>query len=176
MRGDGRVFRLGNRSRFYWCAYFLNGTEYRESTKTTTEEDALRYLKRRMKQVGSAQLGHSAFVGPKGDRMTVNTLLDNLVTNKKTRGRKDPSSELKPVRARFGSVTASKMTSSSIAKWVEELLEGGKARSTCNRYTQLLGQAFNLALKRRQASPTLTAMTSREIAARGRSLEQSWSG
>jgi hypothetical protein len=61
-RGDGRIFaRKG--SAFLWCAYFLRGKEYLESTKETDQQRAEKFLKRRLKEVGADQIGKATFVG-----------------------------------------------------------------------------------------------------------------
>ena len=51
-RGDGRIFtRTG--SALLWCAYYLRGKEYRESTGTADPDKAAKFLKRRLKEVGA---------------------------------------------------------------------------------------------------------------------------
>ena len=56
MRGDGRVFL---RNRTYWCAYFVDGKEHRESCKTDDWEAAKKYLHATLKRV------HAHEVNPK---------------------------------------------------------------------------------------------------------------
>lgn len=43
MRGDGRIFKRSGSS-FYWCAYYLRGKQYRESTGETDEVKAQKFL------------------------------------------------------------------------------------------------------------------------------------
>jgi integrase len=160
MRGDGRIFQVRKKdgtllSRYWWIAYYLRGEEFRESTGTKDRDAAERFLRRRLKEVGSAQLGHSTFVGPKGERTTVNTILDNLVADKRQRGKKDPSSDIRPLRKKFGDLPASRVTAAQVANWVEELQKEGRngnpyKPATINRYLQLFGQAYELAMQRRE--------------------------
>src|SRR6516162_3411619 len=44
-------------STLLWCAYYLRGKEYRESTGETDPNKAEKYLKRRLKEVGADQIG-----------------------------------------------------------------------------------------------------------------------
>ena len=45
MRGDGRTFRRG---RLWWIAYFRNGREYRESSRSADQGVAQRLLHERL--------------------------------------------------------------------------------------------------------------------------------
>ena len=76
-RGEGRIFsRKG--SVYWWCAYFLRGKEYRESTGKTDTKEAEKFLKRRLKEVGADQIGKATFIGPQQERIKVGKLLDAL--------------------------------------------------------------------------------------------------
>ena len=81
MRGEGRIFRR-RRSSFWWCEYYLHGEEFRESTKETDEKRALKYLKRRLKEVGADQIGAKRFVGhgPNGSKLPVRLLILRLAS------------------------------------------------------------------------------------------------
>jgi len=47
-RGEGRIFsRKG--SSLLWCAYYLRGKEYRESTGAANPDKAAKFLKHRLK-------------------------------------------------------------------------------------------------------------------------------
>src|ERR1035441_10463766 len=85
-RGDGRVFaRKGSAN--LWCAYFLRGKEYRESTGTGDPDAAEKFLKRRLKEVGADQIGKATFVGPQQERTKVSKLLDALEEDYKLRSK-----------------------------------------------------------------------------------------
>ena len=79
MRGNGRIFQRKG-SAFLWCAYYLRGKEYRESTGETDPNKADKFLKRRLKEVGADQIGAKAFVGPQQQHIKISELLDALVT------------------------------------------------------------------------------------------------
>ena len=55
---------------------------------------------------------------------------------------------MKPIREHFGTWRASEITADAIDAYIEDRLEGDKAAATINRGTQILGQAFRLALQR----------------------------
>jgi integrase len=148
VRGDGRVWKPKN-TRYFWCSYYLNGTNFRESTKSTELAAAQRFLKNKLKEVGSAQLGHSVFTGPAAARLTVGDLLDALEENKRRRGRTSVASATKVVRAKFGLHRAMAVSSKAVGKWIDELLADGYKPATVNRVTQLLGQSFRLAIKQK---------------------------
>lgn len=70
MRGEGRIYKQKGSS-FFWCAYYLRGKQYRESTGTTDEDKAAKYLKRRLKEVGADQIGLKQFIGPQAERIKI---------------------------------------------------------------------------------------------------------
>lgn len=144
MRGDGRVFRQKGSSSWYF-SYYLHGKEFRESSKSTDRDTAVRLLRRRLKEVGAAQLGARAFAGPRAERITVSALLESLREHKLRNGRSDPRSALKVLEARWGTRLAVTLTGPEIRAWQDELQKEGYAKATVNRLCQLLGQAYNIA-------------------------------
>ena len=70
MRGQGRIFQR-NGSSALWCAYYLRGKEFRESTGTADQDKAEKFLKRRLREVGADVIGAKQFVGPQSDRINV---------------------------------------------------------------------------------------------------------
>lgn len=142
MRGMGRIFRRGE---VWWIAYYVNGTERRESAKSNGEGDARRLLKNRLKQIHGGR-----YVGPQEERISVDGLLDDLVKHLENKGAKTVvrlKSHLKPLRAFFTLDRAVNVTTADIEKYIHERLAAGKARATVNRETGALKQAFNLARK-----------------------------
>ena len=69
-RGMGRVFQRG---RIWWIAYYVHSEERRESARSPRETDAVRLLKKRIKELGSGR-----FVGPEEERVT----FDDLATGR----------------------------------------------------------------------------------------------
>jgi hypothetical protein len=105
MRGMGRVFRRGD---IYWIAYSHRGKEYRESSRSTRESDAKRFLQRRL-----GELGQGTFTAPKEERVYMSELLDALEADYELRGGKSLMkyrSHLRPIREAFGSYRALDVT------------------------------------------------------------------
>jgi site-specific recombinase XerD len=149
-RGSGRVFRRTG-SAFWWIAYCVRGREKRESSGETDPRKAEKRLRARLDEVGADRLGLRKFVGPKQDKVTVGELLDDLEADYKIRKVKAlPSfkSHLAPMRAAFGHRLARAITSAEVDRYIEARREAKKADATINRETQLLGQAFKLAMRR----------------------------
>jgi len=163
-RGQGRIFQRKGSS-FLWIAYYAHGKEQREVARHVRTGDKIeaseknrheaeRFLKRRLGEIAAEQHGGRAFVGPQQERVTVGELLDGLERDYKLRdkwGRK-VASNIKPVREHFGSWRAAELTADSIGKYIENLRADGYSNSTVNRRTQLLGQAFKVAIQNKQLS------------------------
>ena len=158
MRGDGRIFQRSG-SPFWWCAYYLRGKQYRESTGTTDKGKAQKFLSHKLKEVHADQIGAKTFVGPQQQRITVDELLNALVEDYKLRGKDSPQfkAHLKPLREHFGNWRAVELTSEAVDEFISELLDDEKRPATVNRSTQLLGQAYQLAIDRRRlnSSPSI---------------------
>lgn len=147
MRGNGRIYLRGQ---IWWAAYYLRGKEYRESTGESDEKKAGNFLKHRLREVGADQLGARKFVPPKSQRLTVGDLLEGLRKDFELRGKLDVSSRGKVARAKtdFGYHRAVSLTAQDVDKYIEQRLESGDRPATVNRITQLLGQAYKLAIRR----------------------------
>ncbi len=164
-RGQGRVFERKG-SPYLWVAYYSHGREEREVARhvrtgqkleATTEKnrhEAERWLKHRLGQIAAEKHGGRSFVGPSQERITVAELLDGLERDLRLRDkwRAAVASSAKAVRKRFGTWRAAELTSDAIGKYIEGLREEGYRNSTINRRTQLLGQAFNVAIRERRLS------------------------
>ncbi len=169
-RGNGRIYERKG-SNLLWCAYYLRGKEFRESTGTSDPDKALRYLKRRIKEVGADQIGSSVFVGPQQERVTCANLFDALEQDYKLRGKDTPQfrSHMKHIRTHFAKWRAVEVTAEAVDKFIELRLEAGNAPATINRSTQLLSQAFKLAIDRRHLSiaPKIRHISEKANARRG---------
>jgi integrase len=134
-----------------WCAYYLRGREIRESTGTTDRKKAERFLERRLKEVGADQIGAKPFGGPQQDRLAIDQLLDALKADYELRGKLTPQfdSHLARIRDYFGAMRATALSSEAVDKYISEQLEAGFKPATVNRRTQLLRQAYALAITRR---------------------------
>jgi integrase len=151
MRGDGRIFKRGT---IWWISYNHQGKELRESTKSTVQRDAEKLLRHRLQEIGADKLGLQTFIGPSQEKLTVKELLDHLEDDYKLRGKYAPSTKTHLERAKnaFGHHRATKLTANHIDKYIKDELENGLAPATINRSTQLLNQAYRLAMKRREVS------------------------
>lgn len=164
-RGEGRIFaRKG--SSLLWCGYYLRGKEYRESTGETEPNKAEKYLKRRLKEVGADQIGAKPFVGPQQERLKISCgitaenlrkpecdcLCCALDRDYRLRGKASPEnlSNLKRVRMDFALLRATGLTAEQVDRYIEQRQAEGAAPASINRVTQLLGQAFKLAIKHRR--------------------------
>jgi integrase len=153
MKTTGRIFaRKG--SSFLWCAYYLRGKEYRESTHQIDPQRADKFLKTRLKQVGADQIGAAPFVGPHQERTKVSELLDALRADYALRGKDSPQfqSNLKYICTYFGAWRAVEVTAEAIDKYIADRREANSKPATINRRTQLLRQAFALAIERGRLS------------------------
>jgi integrase len=152
-RGDGRIFsRKG--SAYLWCAYYLRGKEFRESTGETDLNKAEKFLKHRLKEIGADQIGAKSFIGPKQERMKISELLDAIEADYELRGKDSAQfrAHLNHIRAYFGAWRALEVTAEAVDKYIAERQEDGAAPATINRGTQLLNQAFKLAIERKHLS------------------------
>src|SRR5271169_5733614 len=149
-KAPGRIFQRKG-STFLWCAYYLRGKEYRESTGETDQQRAEKFLKRRLKEVGADQIGRATFVGPQQERMKVGKLLDALEDDYKLRAKDSPQlrAHLRHIRDYFGAWRALEVTAEAVDRYIAGRQEGGSAAASINRSTQLLAQAFKLAVDRK---------------------------
>jgi integrase len=164
-RGDGRIFPRPNSS-IWSCAYCVRGKEVRESTGETDERKALKYLKRRLDEIAADRIGAKQFAGPKAERIDISCgVIDTH--NRKTqcdclccalerdfRLRSKASapnlSLIKRLRSDFARERAVTLTSEQVDAYIERRLSQGAAPATVNRATQMLGQLFHLAIKRKR--------------------------
>lgn len=162
-RGQGRIFQRGS---YLWVAYYAHGKEQREVARHVRTNDKLeaigeknhheaeRFLRHRLGEIASEQHGGPAFIGPKQERVTVNDILDALETDFKLRDKWNykTKSNMKPVRAYFGSWRAADVATNTVGTYVEYLREQGYSNSTVNHRTKLLRQAFKVAIRNKQLS------------------------
>jgi integrase len=162
-RGDGSLYRQNN-SANYWMQFFLNGRKHRESTGEADEKKARDVLRKRLKEVHASEVTGLVFESARMRKVTVFDLCDALESDLTLRGKWSGQnrSHLKRVRDDFGDLLAAAVTPEQIDKYIErrlaskrdargELISGDRPASI-NRSLQLLGQCFNLAVKRGKLS------------------------
>lgn len=161
-RGNGSIYTR-DRSRFYWLSYYAHGKEQREVARfvgkgknagkkiEATEEnrkEAERALKQRVEKVITARNTGHQFIGPQQQRITVADLLDDLKRDYELRDcwNVKVDSNITPLREYFGPMRACDVTADSTRAFIEQLRSDDYSNATINRRTQLLGQAFKLAV------------------------------
>lgn len=144
IEGFGYTYRRGE---VWWVRYWHRGREYRESSKRpgmpSKDADAWKLLKKRHGEIYGKK-----FVGPQEERVTVEELLQDLVTDYQVRGRKSLPTllvHLKPVRDAFGLERALDVTTPRVRKVVAQWQAEGAANATINRRLAALQRAFSLA-------------------------------
>lgn len=163
MRGQGRIFTRAN-SPYLWISYYVRGREYRESSHSTEKKDAERLLRHRLREAGADRLGARTFVGPKQERVTVGDLLDALESDYRLRNCHTTQvvSHAAPIRRAFSERRAIQITEEDVDRYIDASLAAGKfSAATINRQTQLLSQAYKLAIRRKvlTSAPTIRRLS-----------------
>ena len=145
MKGDGRVFKRGQ---VWWVAYYQDGRENRESSKSGQRKDAVRLLRRRVGEVAAGTARHRPLPRRTGTRaVTMNDLFDLAESNHKLNNRTSPANGvfLRRLRRRFGGYTAKACDSLTIASYMANMQRKGRKPETINREIAILRFAFRLA-------------------------------
>jgi len=154
MRGDGRIFRRGNR---LWIAYYVRqagrAVEKREPGGMT-EKQALKKLKQRQKELGAQDLGVYTFTGPEAERITMDAFLHHLSAQYKIEGKeqKRATSHMKHLQAFFGCERAVCVTVTTVQRYITHRQEDQAANGTINRELRILRRAFSLAVEHKRLS------------------------
>ena len=145
MKGDGRVFQ---RHEIWWIAYYCDGREYRESSKSRDRGNAVRLLRQRVGEVAAG-----TFVGRPTHR-TANTrsvtmldLLDLQENEYRLNGRSSRINylSLRRLRRRFADCTVQACTSLTITQYMADMHREGRKPPTINREISVLRSALRLA-------------------------------
>jgi integrase len=151
VRGRGRIYTVP-KSRYLHIAYYYRGKEKRESSGSTDLKVAERLLRRRLQEIGAAQIGARPFVGPQQERQTVDDLLKDYQRDSEIHQRKSlPQlrSRLKHLRAFFGLDRAIAVTPDRIRLYIASRQRAGAANATVNRELEVVQRAFALAVEAR---------------------------
>jgi len=160
MRGDGTIYSREGTT-ILWCKYYLRGKAFREPTGHSDHEKAKKFLRDRLREVGADLIGARPFVGPAAERIKVSCyvpaeecdcLCCALERDLELRGKASVQnlSNLKRVRQDFGAMAAVAVSEDATDTYIARRLKDGAAPASINRCTQLLGQAFKLAIRRRR--------------------------
>jgi len=159
MRGDGIAYQRGGS---WWVQYSVRGRRFREAAQlpdrdgvrrpAKNEQEARRFLRDRRAEI----LG-GRFMGPQTERLTVDDLLDRLTAHletKRVRSLAKAKSHMKALRDDLGFRRAADVTPARVDRFKARRREEGRADATINRALELLRQAYRLAVRHRQLSPS----------------------
>ena len=144
MRGDGRVFRRGQ---IWWVAYYHDGREHRESSKSRERKDAVRLLRTRIGEIAAGTAQHSPVYGQAGTRaITMQDLFDLVENHYQLNNRSSATNSLclRRLRGRFAGYTAEACTSLVISHYMTAMQREGRKAPTINREIAVLRSAFRL--------------------------------
>ena len=151
-RGQGSLIRYKDSSRWVSC-YYHDGVEHRESTETSDLKKARAWHKSKLDEIAAGRQGLVKVSLPAAKRITVAQLLDDLKTDITLRELKSAyklQSHMRQIREHFGTMRAVAVTGAVVDTYIDKLRTAGKAPATINRYTQVLGAAFTLAVERKK--------------------------
>lgn len=142
MRGDGWLQLRGG---VYYAFFYHQGVRRKQSLRTGDLEVAKKRLVaiRRKRE-------RQEYEPPAEARVTVDELLDDVITNLEVQGRayaKKARSHVKPVREELGHLQARALDTAAVTRVAQEWLRDGAARATVNRRLELLRRAFRLAVR-----------------------------
>ena len=129
----------------WWVQYSVRGKRYRESSRSSNRNMAVKLLKDRL---GAAAQGRP--VGPKVDRTKFDDLARMLVEDYRANGRRSLErieGALKHLRGFFGDHFALDITSDRITSYIKWRQDEGAAAATINRELAALRRAFRLAAR-----------------------------
>jgi integrase len=142
LRGMGRVFERG---KTWWIAYYHNGREVRESSKSTHERAAAKLLKQRLGEMSSRR-----FVGPREERVKFEDLASGYERDYELRGLRSvraAKARIKHLREFFGEYRARDITSERIRTYQAARRKANASPATVNRETSALARMFRLLVK-----------------------------
>jgi integrase len=138
----GRVFKRGS---VYWIAYYHRGKEFRESSYSDSEKEALRLLKRRIGEVGTGR-----FTGVREERVAFDELAMGLLTDyqvNKRRSLRSARLSISHLRGFFGRERAIDIATDRIKAYAAKRQQEGAANASINRELAALKRMFSLAVQ-----------------------------
>ena len=163
LKGFGYLYKRG---RSWWIRYSVRGKDFRESSGSERESEAMRLLKRRWKEVGKGR-----FIGPSEEKVTMDSLFDALKVdyqNNRRRSLGTLEGRLRHLRAAFENLRAIDVMEDRIERYkasrLAETTERGSSHvkpATVNRELAALRKAFNLAVRQKRISvaPAMTLLS-----------------
>jgi integrase len=159
-RGLGRVYRRG---KVWWIEYWLRGRQYRESSDSEVEEDAVNLLRQRQGEIGRGRP-----VGLRVERTTFEDMAALLTEDYKNNGRRSLGRvlrTLKHLRGTFGRARAVEVTPQSVSAYISRRLAKGAAPGTVGNELASLGRMLTLAVRAGllESRPRLPGITVRNV-------------
>jgi integrase len=136
----GMIYKRGE---VFWIKYYCAARPIRESTGTSKQKEAERFLKDR-----EGRVARGAPALPRLERIRFEAAADALTEHYRVTGArqlKDVQSKLKPVRAFFEHYRLVGITHASITAYMSQRQAAGLSNATINRELSLLGKALRLA-------------------------------
>lgn len=143
MKGNGSVFKRGQ---LWWIAYYENGKERRESSRSRERKEAVKLLRQRL---GEVAFGVTPSVAPKQKKARsamMQDLFDLLEQNHRLNNRtsKITGTCLRRLRRRFTGYTVQACTSLAITNFMATIQRAGRKAETINREIAVLRTALRL--------------------------------
>ncbi len=136
MRGDGNVYQRGP---MWWVRITRDGVEHREPGGPTEAKAKARL------QALRDELARGSYLAPVERQATVNDLLDELLQHLEVKGIasvRTVGSHMKALRAAFGDLRASSLTTAAVERYQQDRRKAGRASATINRELEALRQAY----------------------------------
>ncbi len=159
-RGFGMVFQRGST---WWIQYHWRGKRYRETSGSTLRMDAVRFLRKRM-----AEMGRGHFRGADVDKTTFEDLATIIEQEYKANERKSlprMQTALTHLRRTFGTFLARDITFDRLNAYVAARLADESAPASVRYELGILRRAFRLAQRASKATcppfPTLSVHNTR---------------
>ena len=143
MKGEGRVFL---RKHIWWVAYYQDGKEYRESSKSRQRQVAVKLLRKRVGEVAAGTARHIPLSRRPGIRTVIMLDLFDLLENHYQLNNTSRTGflYLGRLRSRFAGYTVQACTSLAISHYMADMQRQGRKPPTINREIGVLRTAFRL--------------------------------
>src|SRR5215469_7806476 len=152
-RGSGSIYKQP-KSPFWWLRFYRAGKQYRMSSGTENRRRAEALLRRKL-----AEIATDTFIEPASDRVLIEELAGNLMTEYKANGRKsldDLEARWKlHIKPAFAHLRASSLTSTRLDEYVAQRQSEGATNATINRELAALRRMPQLGIRARRISATV---------------------